>query len=512
MQPKPMQSKLMQSKPMLYEENEIAHALGLTASSTPRASGVSIDSRTIKSGEVFFALQGERCNGAEFVEQALARGAACAVVEQSHPKSQTQNQAIENNLVNNSAKYSTSRLLQVDSPLRALNRLAAYARSRTSARIIAITGSVGKTSLRALLENILPAPVAASLGNQNNHIGVPLSLARMPKDSKYGVFELGMNHAGEIDSLASLVRPHIAIITAISAVHTEFLEDEFAVCDAKAEVFKYVSDFALIPASEKFSGRLIESAKAVRLMQIHTFGSEATSDYRLCEHKIDDGMVVARALLPAKKIVVEEERGEENGQQENKQQEKTRELRWRIAGCSQARALAGLCALALCDLLNLALETIAERLEKQQPLVGRGAIASLLLERPARQIRVIDESYNSSPLALSNALASLESSPHRRIAALGDMLELGERAAELHKAIAPEAARYCDLVFTCGESMYSLHRALPRSKRGAHRENARALASPLLARLKNGDTLLVKGSLASGMQDLLENLKQKVAA
>lgn len=483
-----MQSK-SSSRTSLYEENEIAHALGLTASS-PAADGISIDSRTIKSGELFFALQGERCNGAEFVEQALARGAACAIVAESYHIAHK-----------NNAPYNPARLLRVHSPLQALTRLAAYARSRTSARIIAITGSVGKTSLRGLLENILPEPVAASRGNQNNHIGLPMSLARMPRDSKYGVFELGMNHAGEIDSLASLTRPHIAIITAISAVHTEFLPDEFAVCDAKAEIFKYVSDVALIPSQEKFVGRLLESARVAGLSKLATFGSEAASDYRLREYKIANDTTIARALFPAKKI---------SG--EKTQIEEVREIRWHIAGCSKARALNGLCALALCDLLNLDLVAIAEKLQVQQPLVGRGALASLQLERPARTIKVIDESYNSSPLALSNALASLESHPHRRIAALGDMLELGEKAQELHKAIAPEAARYCDLVFTCGELMYSLYRSLPRSKRGAHRENARALTNPLLAALKNGDTLLVKGSLASGMQDLLKNIEQKAAA
>ncbi len=494
-----MQSK-SSSRTSLYEENEIAHALGLTASS-PAADGISIDSRTIKSGELFFALQGERCNGAEFVEQALARGAACAIVAESYHIAHK-----------NNAPYNPARLLRVHSPLQALTRLAAYARSRTSARIIAITGSVGKTSLRGLLENILPEPVAASRGNQNNHIGLPMSLARMPRDSKYGVFELGMNHAGEIDSLASLTRPHIAIITAISAVHTEFLPDEFAICDAKAEIFKYVSDFALIPSQKKFVGRLLESARAAGLMKLATFGSEAASDYRLREYKIVNDTTIARALFPAKKISGEKNYNEKNGQAEKTQIEEVREIRWHIAGCSKARALNGLCALALCDLLNLDLVTIAEKLQAQQPLVGRGALVNLQLERPARQIKVIDESYNSSPLALSNALASLESHPHRRIAALGDMLELGEKAQELHKAIAPEAARYCDLVFTCGELMSSLYRSLPRSKRGAHRENARALTNPLLAALKNGDTLLVKGSLASGMQDLLKNLEQKAAA
>ena len=474
----------MQSKQILYEENEIAHALGLKSSATSVATGVSIDSRTIKSGEVFFALQGENCNGAEFVEQALARGAACAIVDKSYP------------IDNNSARYNVARLLKVDSPLQALTRLGAYARSRSSARIIAITGSVGKTSLRHLLQNILPAPVAASLGNQNNHIGVPMSLARLARGSKYGVFELGMNHAGEIDQLAALVRPHVAVITAISAVHTEALKDEFAVCDAKAEIFNYVSEFTLFPSDEKFVELLREKATAARIAKISTFGFAPSSDYRLREYNMADDKTSARAIFPAAQKVREE----------------ARELRWSIAGCSKARALTALCALALCDLLGLDLATIVGKLPEQQPLVGRGALASLLLERPSRKIKVIDESYNSSPLALSNALASLSAHPPRRIAVLGDMLELGESAEQLHKELAPEAAKYCDLVFTCGELMYALHRRLPRSRRGAHKNNARELAAPLLATLKNGDTLLVKGSLASGMQGLLKNLEQKVAA
>ena len=496
----------MQSKQILYEENEIAYALGLQSglksSATTVATGVSIDSRTIKSGEVFFALQGENCNGAEFVEQALARGAACAIVDESYP------------IDHSSTRYNVARLLKVGSPLQALTRLASYARSRSSARIIAITGSVGKTSLRHLLQNILPTPVTASLGNQNNHIGVPMSLARLARDSKYGVFELGMNHAGEIDHLASLVRPHIAVITAISAVHTEALKDEFAVCDAKAEIFNYVSEVALFPSDEKFVELLREKATAAQIAKISTFGFAPSSDYRLREYNMANDKTSARAFFPA----IEEARQKvhEEVRQKVRQEvhEEVREIRWSIAGCSKARAVTAVCALALCDLLGLDLATIAGQLPEQQPLVGRGALASLLLEHPSRKIKVIDESYNSSPLALSNALASLSAHPPRRIAALGDMLELGESAEQLHKELAPEAAKYCDLVFTCGELMYALHRRLPRGKRGTHKVNARELLLPLLAALKNGDTLLVKGSMASGMQGLLKNLeqKQKVAA
>ena len=475
---------------MLYKQDELAQALGIS-SSTPAVSGVSIDSRSAEKGDLFFALKGPKFDGIDFLEQAFARGVAYAIIAGEYKKQQ---------------KIDGARVLKVDDTLKTLTRLASYARSRTSARIIAITGSVGKTSLRALLQNILPGAVAASLGNLNNHIGVPLSLARMPRESQYGVFELGMSKQGEIANLSAIVRPHFAIITAIAPAHLMFFESEDEICDAKAEIFANVSQCALFPANEKYRERLY--AHAVNVPKVATFGSDEKSNYRLCQYTTRNDSTEVRAIFPSK--------SKGSKQEEQHQEEKGIEHQWRIGGYGAARVLGSLGALAICNELNLDVASIAKKLQNQFPLQGRGAISEINLASPAksfhRRIRVIDESYNSSPVALRTALATLASLNPRRIAALGDMLELGKHEIEMHSELAADAARSCDAVFTCGNLMQKLYRNLPRSKRGAHRDEAQELAKPLLAHLKHGDTLLVKGSLGSGMQILLEELNQHATA
>ncbi len=488
---------------MLYEENELAHALGFSGGS-PAVSGVSIDSRTLERGDAFFALKGERFDASRFVEQALERGAACAVAS-----------AGSVSLSNEAAGKFEGRLLEVEDAEQALVRCGCYARGRTSARIVAITGSLGKTSLRAMLQEMLrkilqetlPGKVSASHDNLNNHIGVPLSLARMARDSDYGIFELGMNHAGEIARLGAWVRPHVGVITSVAAVHLEFFENELAVCDAKAELLDWVSDAALLPASEPYASRLRAKAEAAGIPRLAFFGSEETSDYVLqkCRDSLDtdEDSVSVCATFPAHGTCL----------QEQEQGQGRREFRWQAGGRGYARALGSLCAFAVCDLLGLVGVALSQSLlscvaELRSPR-GRGKVARLSLSQPLRRIRVIDESYNASPLAVRNALAVLSRFPPRRLAALGDMLELGAEGARLHAELASYAARCCDLVFTCGALSEMLYKALPRHKRGAHSFDVGALANTLFARLKDGDTLLVKGSLGSEMATSVSYLEQR---
>ena len=464
---------------MLYEENEIARALGLSCGS-PALSGVSIDSRTIEKGDAFFALKGERIDASQFVEQAFERGAACALVAAGSLSEQDGSWQ--------------ERTLEVEDVESALVRCGCYARGRTSARIVAITGSLGKTSLRAMLQELLPGKVSASRGNLNNHIGVPLSLARMARDSDYGVFELGMNHAGEIAKLSAWVRPHVGVITSIAAVHSEFFKDLQGICDAKAELLDWVSEVALLPADEPHASRLRAKAETAGIARLAFFGHEQASDYVLqeCHDSLDanDDKVSVRATFP-------------QGNADS------RELRWQVGGRGDARALASLCALAVCDSLGLVLEELLPRFAELRSPKGRGRIERLSIAQPLRRIRLIDESYNASPQAVRNALSVLSRFPSRRLAALGDMLELGAEGARLHADLASIAARCCDLVFTCGTLSEALHKALPRHLRGAHSSDAGALARTLYARLKDGDTLLVKGSFGSHMATAVSYLEQR---
>ena len=496
---------------MLYEENELAHALGLSGGS-PAARGVSIDSRTLEEGDAFFALKGERFDASHFVEQAFERGAACALVAKG---------AVS--LSDGAARRFGGHVLEVEDVERALVRCGCYARGRTSARIVAVTGSLGKTSVRAMLEGLLDGKVSASRGNLNNHIGVPLSLARMARDSDYGVFELGMNHAGEIAKLGAWVRAHVGVITSIAAVHSEFFKDELEICDAKGELLDWVSEAALLPATEPYASRLRAKAEAAGVARLAFFGSEKESDYVLqkCRDSLDtsEDSISVHATFPHHATDAKTQ----------PRQELRRELRWQVGGRGYARALGSLCAWAVCDLLGLVpdkvsskdsrektqektqekTEELLRRSAQLRPPRGRGALARLSLSQPLRHIRLIDESYNASPPAVRNALAVLSRFPPRRLAALGDMLELGAESSRLHAELAAYAARCCDLVFTCGTLSERLYKALPRHLRGAHRKDAHALATTLYARLKDGDTLLVKGSLGSKMATAVSYLEQR---
>ena len=506
---------------MLYEENELAHALGLSGGS-PAVSGVSIDSRTIEKGDAFFALKGERFDASQFVEVAFERGAACALVAPSSVSSRLFSKSDE------AARKFSERLLQVEDAESALVRCGCYARGRTSARIVAITGSLGKTSLRAMLQEILqatlqknlPVKVSASHGNLNNHIGVPLSLARMARDSSYGIFELGMNHAGEIAKLGAWVRPHVGVITSIATVHSEFFENDMEICDAKGELLEWVSEAALLPATEPYASRLRAKAASAGVERLAFFGSEQASknisDYILRNYVLQkfldnpdasEDSVSVQATFP-ERTTDAQKRGQAQGQAQGR-----REFRWQVGGRGYARALTSLCALAVCDLLGLVADELSPKLLETSagllPPRGRGRLSRLSLAQPPRQIRLIDESYNASPLAVQNALSVLSRFPPRRLAALGDMLELGAEGARLHADLASYATRCCDLVFTCGSLSETLYKALPRSLRGAHSKDAGTLAKTLHARLKDGDTLLVKGSLGSQMATIVSYLEQR---
>jgi UDP-N-acetylmuramoyl-tripeptide--D-alanyl-D-alanine ligase len=423
--------------------------------------GISIDTRSLKAGDLFVALKGTR-DGHEFVDAAFAAKAGAAMV--------------------NREVSASGALLTVADTQRGLEDLARASRARSNAKIIAVTGSAGKTTTKEMLRLCFDAlgRTHASAASYNNHWGVPLSLASMPRDTEYGVFEVGMNHAGEIRNLVSFVRPQVAMITTIAPAHLEFFGSCEAIADAKSEIFESLipGGAALIPSDSPYAARLVRRAEQAKVSRILRFGHQG--DARLLSFQpAGEGMRIKADIL-GKAVDC-------------------------LIGAQGAHiamnAVAALAAVALAegDVLNA-----AAALKDFTALKGRGA------RFQAAGIEVIDESYNANPASMVAALALLADAPGRKLAVLGDMLEMGEDGPKLHAALAdPIEAAHTDLVFASGQQMKALWDVLPPKRRGAYAENSSGLVERLTAALEPGDTVLVKGSLGSRMAVIVEALKGK---
>lgn len=432
------------------------------------ASGVSIDSRSLEDGDLFVALKGPNFDGHDYVTVARAAGAAAAVVHRL-PEGLT----------------ADAPLVLVEDTDIALEALGRAARERTDARICCITGSVGKTGTKEALATALAAvgSTAASRGNLNNRWGVPLSLARMPRRVAFGVFELGMNNPGELTPLACLSRPHVAIITTVTDAHLEFFASVEAIADAKAEIFAGMGadGVAILHRESPFYNRLAAAAAACGVGRIVGFGADPAAEARLVEHRPGaDGDHVWANLFG-------------------------REIDYRLGLAGRHWAINSLAALAAVDAMGGDTARAAGALAKLRPLKGRGERHRIALENGSFEL--IDESYNASPAAMRAAFAVLagRESSGRRIAILGDMLELGAEAEALHAALAPDLEQAgIDLAFTAGPIMGALHAALPAAMRGGHAADADALTPVVLASLRAGDVVLVKGSFGSRMAPVVD--------
>lgn len=458
----------------LWTSDEVLAATGGRTTAAWTAAGISIDTRTIGSGELFVALHGDSRDGHEFVAAALKKGAAAAMVSDLPPE-----------------LPAAAPLLVVADTLRALESLGRAARERSRARIIAVTGSAGKTTTKEMLRVMLASQgrISASAASYNNHWGVPLSLARMPRDTAFGVFEIGMNHAGEIRKLVGYVRPHVAIITTIAPAHLEFFGTVEAIADAKAEILEGVEPggACVLPADNGQFERLKRRAEELVVKDIISFGSAGSADARLISAAATDSgqQVVANVL------------GQKIG--------------FRIAAPGRHLALNALAALAAVKLAGGELERAAAELAGFGALKGRGARAA------AGDIEIIDESYNANPASMAAALDVLAAAPlartGRRIVVLGDMLELGAASDRLHAGLAGDiAGAKADLVFLCGPRMRALWSEIPPSRRGAWRETSTELAADVISRVHEDDVVLVKGSLGSRMSVIVEALKKREPA
>ena len=429
------------------------------------ATGVSIDTRTIQPGDLFVALAGVR-DGHDFIEQALASGAVGALATRPG---------------------AGSRLL-VPETLVALEAMGVAARERApQARRGAVTGSVGKTSVtQAVAAGLALAGRAhASVESYNNHIGVPLTLARMPRDTERGVFEIGMNHAGEITPLSRMVQPHAVAITTVGPVHIENFEDgEAGVARAKAEIFDGMTPgaTAILNADDKWFDLLHTAARAAGLKVIG-FGSGAGCDARLLGFDASSDGAVVRAEIHGRAIDVP------------------------IRQTGVQWGLNSLAVLLLLEALGVGLSTGVAALGAFAPLEGRGA--DRIVHAAAGDFTLVDDSFNANSLSMGAALASLgaRKTGGRRIVALTDMLELGAAGPSLHAALAePVAKAQVDLVFCAGPLMHSLWEALPPTRRGGYAESAEALAPMLSGAVASGDVVLVKGSKGSKAASLAKAL------
>ncbi|MFT4091763.1 MAG: UDP-N-acetylmuramoyl-tripeptide--D-alanyl-D-alanine ligase [Asticcacaulis sp.] len=432
------------------------------------ASDVTFDSRQVKPGDIFFALSGER-DGHDFVADAFKRGAVLAVTKRP---------------------VEGGPCLLVPDVFKALYDLAEFARERDPfEKRGAVTGSVGKTSVTQM---VMAAISMAGLAHGpvksfNNHIGVPLTMARMPAETERVVIEIGMNHAGEIEPLSHLVKPDAVIITNVGPVHTENFEDgETGVMKAKAEIFEglKLNGLAILNADDKWFAELSNRADEAGAV-VASFGESEQADAQLLEHRIEDGRAHIKARF------------------------RDQEVAFSLAATGKHHAVNAMAVLLMCEALDVELTITLLALEAFQALDGRGK--THVLSKDAGKVILIDESYNANPVSMAATLKALGAAEKienvRRIAVLTDMLELGVDEARLHAALATVIAEnHVDKVYLAGPLMKYLWETLPESRRGVYADKAEDLIAPLTADLKAGDVVLVKGSNGSHASRIVAGL------
>ena len=456
----------------LWTWEELARASGGATDGMPAVpiAGFSIDTRTIAPGEVFVALRDKR-DGHEFVSAAFEKGASSAIVRNDYTR-----------------RPEDGLLLRVEDPLKALEAIARAARARSSARIVAVTGSVGKTGTKEALRECLArlGKTHAAERSFNNHWGVPLTLARMPAGSQYGVFEIGMNHAGEITPLTQLVRPHVAIITTVEPVHLQFFDSIRAIAEAKAEILSGLEPggAAVLNRDNAFF-ELLEERARTRGARVISFGQNEAADVRADVLALDANGSDVVVRVGEKRVA------------------------YRLGTPGAHIAQNSFAVVAALFALDADIEASVGALADLKADRGRGArIEVKVADGP---ILLVDESYNANPASMRSALAAMATIPReqypRRIAVLGDMLELGEDAGRLHEDLkeAVDGAE-ADLVFACGPHMRRLFQALPAGRKGKWASTSDEIEAALLATVRGGDVVMIKGSLGSRMAPLVDAL------
>lgn len=442
--------------------------------------GISIDSRTITPGEAFFAIKGDRVDGHDYASLAIANGASLLVVSEAKLPA---------------LGRLTVPMIVVEDVLAGLQKLGIAARDRTAATVIAVTGSVGKTTTKEMLRLALQpsGKVHAAVASFNNHWGVPLTLARMPMDTRYGVFEIGMNHAGEIGPLSRMVRPDVAIITTIAPAHLGNFSSVDEIADAKAEIFEGVVNGGdvILNRDNAYFDRLEQAAQAAGIENVHSFGQHAKAEFRLAEF---DGAAEISTLWVSF-------HGE------------TREVTLGAPGRHLAEN--AMAVLAAVSLVGADLDAAVEAFAHLSAVKGRGARHKL--SAGGGSLTLIDESYNANPASMRAAISVLASAQPqydgRRIAVLGDMLEMGEFSPTVHAELAgPLLAAGIEYVWLAGPEMAALRDALPESVSVVYFETTAEMANFVTAEVRPGDVVMVKSSLGIGFGKIVAALLDKYPA
>ena len=451
----------------LWTSDEIAEAVGGSVHGAFEATGVAFDSREIEPGDLFIALRGEATDGHRFVAEAKTAGAAGALVSE----------AIDG-----------PHVLVADTG-QALHGLGRAARARSGAKIVGVTGSAGKTgtkeALHAALDRAAPGRAHRSVKSYNNHTGVPLSLARMPREARFGVFEMGMNHAGELAALTRLVRPHIAVVTAIAPAHREFFASEEEIADAKSEIFQGLEHggTALVPFDSPHRDRLVAAARPYAA-RIVTFGFGEGADVRATYAiRASGGGTMVTATL-----------GDVH-------------LSYTVSQAGRHWASNSLAVLGAVEAVGGDLASAGLALAELPGLKGRGE--RHLVPVTGGEALLIDESYNANPASMAATLRSFgdERVAGRRIAVLGAMRELGGDSTEYHAALAePVEQAGITLAVLVGDEMSALAKALGPKVKMAHVGDAAAAADLVRDAIGPGDAILVKGSNSVGLAALVEAL------
>ena len=455
---------------ILWTDVSAGAATGGRSTAPWRADGISIDTRTLMQGDLFIALKGPNFDGHAFARQATT--AASVVVDHAVGGVNTPS-------------------LIVDDTLVALQDLGRAARARTGARIIAVTGSVGKTGVKDALNMVLSRQglTSANRGSLNNHWGLPLSLARMPEETDYGVLEMGMNHPGEIEPLSRMARPHVAVVTTVEEVHAQFFDSVEEIADAKAEIFAGMQPdgAAVLNRDNPHYDRLAAAAMALGIVNVIGFGSDKGAKVRLAEYSRDSEGASVIADVGGRNLV------------------------YRLAIPGRHWVINSLAVLAAVEAVGADVVAAAVALGDLRAPAGRGM--SQMVHVSGGRFQLIDDSYNASPVSMEAAIDVLGRSRvgagGRHIAVLGDMLELGANSAKLHAALAgPLEREGIDLVFTAGPLMESLGQALPKERHAAHAETSSELAPLVAQAVHAGDVVVVKGSAGGKMGVVVEALRE----
>ncbi|MFW8636771.1 UDP-N-acetylmuramoyl-tripeptide--D-alanyl-D-alanine ligase [Cribrihabitans pelagius] len=453
----------------LWTAAEAAAATGGRAQGEWAVSGLSIDTRTIEAGDMFVALRAAR-DGHDFVAQALEKGAAAALVSR-----------IPEGLP------ADAPLLIVDDVQAGLEALGRAARARTQAKVVAVTGSVGKTSTKEMLARMLmdQGRTHAAVASYNNHWGVPLTLARMPRDTEYAVIEIGMNHPGEIGPLARMARPHVAMVTTVAPVHLEAFDDVAGIAREKAAIMEGLEPGGVAVLNADIAEAGVLRTVAADLGAAARWFGKSAADYTLHSAGIEGGETVARATAGGRGVELH------------------------IQSLGAHFAMNGLGALACVEALGADPARAVESLALWSPVKGRGVRETIPLEGGG--ITLLDDSYNANPASMAAALAVLAATPGkgRRIAYLGDMKELGPQERDLHAGLARlDAMQQIGRVHCIGPLMQALHEALPEEKRGQWYATSAEALPDLAAQVEGGDIVLAKGSLSMALARIIDGIRE----